>query len=678
MNVYYYYYHAMLCYVTKHIQLKLYDGMTINKFMRWRLSGFLLVFSPHMRHRNFCTHQQLVLYKSNPPFSSSPSTKTYNIRLTNLGRLGRVHEAQKLFDEMPHRDIVSYVSMITVYIKNNNLFSAERLFHAMPDRNIVADSAMIDAYAKAGRMDDACRIFNQMPHRNVYSWTSLISGHFRNGHVREGQKLFDQMPGKNVVSWTAVLLGYAHNGLIDQARVIFDQTPDKNVVLWTAMIKAYIDNCQTDEALKVFTAMPQRNLYSWNIMIQGCFNDNRTEEAIRLFGSMPRRNTVSWTTMVTGLVQNASVELARQYFDQMPKKDIAAWNAMITAYAGEGLMAEATELFHAMPERDIVSWNAVIGGYAKGGPKGEAFKHLILLLQCCFRPNECSITCVLTSCEDCMGLSQLHSLAIRLGLGDDLSLTNALITMYARCGDLGSARLAFDTLETKDIVSWTAMMLAYSSHGFGDHVIGNFARMLRLGFKPDEISFVAVLTACSHAGLVSKGWRFFNSMMHGYKLEARAEHYACLVDILGRAGQVDKALKVVCEMPADKRDGAVLGALLGACRLHGDDVIAKEIGQKLIDLEPSESGGYVVLANVFAACGKWEEAAKVRRQMKGKVRKIGGCSEVYVKGRNHVFFAGGDQQGWWSSNTADFIEINEMLRDKLLPEMQAGPLPLLL
>ncbi|KVH88509.1 pentatricopeptide repeat-containing protein At2g35030, mitochondrial-like [Cynara cardunculus var. scolymus] len=649
--------------------------MNMNKFMRWRwrwrwrwtssLSGFLLVVSRH-RQRNFCTHQH-PSYKFNPPFSS-PSTKIYNIRLTNLGRVGRVHEARKLFDEMPHRDVVSYVSMITVYIKNNNLFKAEGLFRAMPERNIVADSAMINTYAKAGRMDEACRIFYQMPHRNVYSWTSLISGYFRNGHVREGQKLFNQMPGKNVVSWTAVVLGYAHNGLIDQARAIFDQTPNKNVVLWTAMIKAYIDNCQTDEALKVFIAMPQRNIYSWNIMIQGCFKDNRTEEAIGLFDSMPRRNAVSWTTMVTGLVQNASIELARQYFNQMPKKDIAAWNAMITAYAGEGLMAEASELFHTMPQRDIVSWNAVIGGYAKGlrGPKGEAFKHLILLLQCCFRPNECTITSVLISCEDCLGLSQIHTLAVRLGFGADISLTNALITMYARCGDLGYAQLAFDTLETKDIVSWTAMMLAYSSHGFGAHAIENFARMLRLGIKPDEITFVAVLTACSHTGLVSKGWRFFNSMMHAYKLEPRAEHYACLVDVLGRAGQVDKALKLVCEMPPDKRDAAVLGALLGACKLHGDDVVAKEIGQKVIDLEPSESGGYVVLANVFAACGKWEEAAQVRRQMKGKaISKIPGFSEVYVKGSNHVFYAGD------GANT-DFNDINEMLRDKLLPEMKAS------
>ncbi|KAL7592192.1 hypothetical protein Lser_V15G31926 [Lactuca serriola] len=650
------------------------------KLIRWKwrwtgsLSGYPFIFSSH-RRRTFCI--QLHSYKSNPPYpfrspdagyykpKAFPNTLyDYNIRLTELGRFGKVHDARKLFDEMPQRDIVSYVSMITVYIKNNDLFSAEALFHTIPERNIVADSAMIDAYTKAGRMDDAWRIFDQMPRRNVYSWTSLISGLFRNGLVSEGQKLFDEMPGKNVVSWTSVILGYAHNGLIDQARAVFDQTPNKNVVVWTAMIKVYIDNLQTDEALKLFNSMPLRNLYSWNIMIQGCFNDNRTKEAIDLFTSMPKRNHVSWTTMVTGLAQNSSTKLARQYFNQMPRKDIAAWNAMITAYTNEGLMTEANELFHRMPERNVVSWNAIIGGYAKAGPRGESFKHLIVLLHSHIRPNECTLTSVLTSCDDCVDLSQTHSLAIRLGLEHEISLANSLITMYAKCGDLESAKLAFDTFHTKDIVSWTAMMLAYSTHGFGPHAIQIFARMLRLGFHPDEITFLALLTACSHTGLVDKGWRFFNSMMHVYNVGPKSEHYACLVDILGRAGQLDKALKVVDQMPHDMRDVAVLGALLGACKLHGDDVLASEIGQKVIDFEPNESGGYVLLANVFAASGRWEEVAKVRREMKVKVSsKLPGFSQVYVKGCNYVFFVG-------DRSHTNFHEINEMLRDKILPEMK--------
>lgn len=267
-----------------------------------------------------------------------------------------------------------------------------------------------------------------------------------------------------------------------------------------------------------------------------------------------------------------------------------------------------------------------------------------------------------------MSLSQTHALAMRLGIVHDLSFTNALITIYAKCGDLGSAKHTFDTCKTKDLVSWTAMMLAYSTHGLGAHAIENFARMLRLGYKPDEITFVGLLTACSHTGFVTKGLRFFSLMKKGYNLEPRAEHYACLVDMLGRAGELDKALKVVLQMHPPKDDAAVLGALLGACRLHGDDVLANEIGQKVIQLEPTESGGYVSLANVFAASGKWEDAAKVRRQMKQKVTsKIPAFSQVCVKGGKHVFYIG-------DRSHSDFNEINEMLRDTLLPQMKLKPI----
>lgn len=605
--------------------------------------------------------------RTSAPKTVPSSTAIYNcnLKITTLGRLGKVNEARRLFDQMLQRDVVSYASMITVYLKNNDLPSAEMLLLRMPERCVVADSAMISAYAKAGRIVDAQKIFDHMPDRNVFSWTSLVSGYFRSGLVSKARHLFDQMPEKNVVSWTTALLGYAHNGLIDQARTTFDQMPERNVVSWTAMIKSYTDNYQIDEACKLFHEMPERNLYSWNIIIQGCLDNNRVNEAIRLFNSMPQRNAISWTTMVTGLARNGSTKLARSYFDQMPNKDIAAWNAMITAYADEGLMTQANVLFHQMRERNTVTWNAIIDGYTRNGPEGEAFKHLILMFRCCIRPNETTLTSVLTSCEGVLELLQVHALVVLLGFEHETSLSNALVTMYSRSGDVSSARLAFENLEVKDVVSWTAMLLAYSNHGYGSQALQAFARMLRAGTKPDEITFVGVLSACSHAGLVQKGQRLFNSMVHAYGLKPRAEHYCCLVDILGRAGEVDDAMSVVCNMPPVERDGAVLGALLGACKLHGAHLgLASHIGEELIELEPNNSGGYVLLANVYAACGKWEEFAQVRMKMKErKVNKVPGFSQIEVKGMCHIFCVG-------DRSHPEAGDIYAMLREKLLPLMQ--------
>ncbi|KAL2533048.1 Pentatricopeptide repeat-containing protein [Abeliophyllum distichum] len=531
-------------------------------------------------------------------FTDSNSTYNCTVRMTELGRLGKVNEARKLFDEMTERGPVSYSSMITIYLKNNDIYKAERLFHEMPDskRNLVADSAMIHAYVEAGKIDEAQKIFNQMPVRNAFSWTSLISGYFKIGKVDDARELFGKMPEreKNVVTWTNVLLGYARNGLIDEARDAFDQMPAKNVVAWTAMIRAYFENKQVDKGLKIFYMMPQRNLYSWNVTIQGCLDGNRVNEAKQLFDSMPLKNVISWTTMVMGLARNGMTEFAREYFDQMPNKDIAAWNAMITAYADEGQMVEASELFDLMPTKNFVTWNAMIDG----------------------------------------------------------------------SGDVFSAQIAFDYLEAKDVVSWTAMILAYSNHGYGDRALETFARMIRSGNKPDEITFVGVLSACSHAGLVKKGQMLFDSMRFAYGLEPNAEHYSCLTDILGRAGLVNEAFKVVHQMPPGDRDGAVLGALLGACKLHGDVELADYIGDELLDLEPASSGGYVVLANLYAACGKWDKFAQLRKKMKERrVKKVPGFSQIEVNGKSHIFLVG-------DRSHPEMEEIYIVLKEKLLPLMQ--------
>ncbi|XP_010243081.1 PREDICTED: pentatricopeptide repeat-containing protein At4g02750-like [Nelumbo nucifera] len=588
----------------------------------------------------------------------------FNLKIADLGRCRKVEEARMVFDGMSQRDTVSYTSMITVYLKNGDLQRAERLFRAMPTRSVVAESAMIDGYAKANRLEDAQRIFDEMPERNVFSWTSLISGYLRMGRVEEARQLFNQMPVKNTVSWTTMVMGYARNGLIGDARVLFDQMPMKNVIAWTAMIKSYVENHHLDEARKLFNEMPQRNMYSWNIMISGYLDNGRVSEAIELFKLMPQKNTISWTIMVSGLARNGLTKDARDHFDQMPIKDIAAWNAMITAYADNGSMTKASELFNLMPERNIVTWNAIVDGYAKNGPEEEALKHLVLMLRTCYRPNEATITSVLTACSSMLELMQAHALVISLGFEHETSLTNALVTMYSRCGDVDSSRMAFEDLGSKDVVSWTAMILAYSNHGYGNHALEVFGRMLRSGAKPDEITFVGVLSACSHAGFVEKGLRLFDSIGHVYGLEPKAEHYSCLVDLLGRAGYVAEALRVVNQMPPSKRDEAVLGALLGAGKLHGDVEVVRQIGEKLIELEPTSSGGYVLLANTYAALGKWDDFALVRKKMKERnVKKVPGFSQIEVRNKSRVFFVG-------DRSHPQVKEIYAMLLETLLPQMK--------
>lgn len=587
-----------------------------------------------------------------------------NIELGRLGSRGKIDEARKLFDEMPIRDVVSYASMISIYLKNNDILKAESLYRGMTERNIVADSAMVNAYAKAGRLEVAQMIFDSMPSKNVFSWTGLISGYFKNGRVDEAFQLFQQMPEKNVVSWTTVLVGFARNGFIDRARETFDHMPVKNVVSWTAMIRAYLENNEVERALQLFNHMPHRNIYSWNIMIQGCLDYEKVNEAVQLFSSMPYRNTVSWTTMVSGLARNGFTDSARDYFDQMPCKDITAWNAMISAYANKELMGMASDLFDMMPDKNTATWNALIDGYAKVGAMNEAIRHFLLMLRNFHRPNVITLTSVLISCEGMVELLQSHGFVIRLGLDQETSVTNALISVYSKLGDFKSAQIAFKNLEAKDFVSWTSMILTYTNHGFGNQALQVFAQMLRSGHKPDEVTFIGVLSACNHAGLVKKGRKLFDSMRYAYSINPTAEHYCCLVDLLGRAGQVNEAMKVVSQMPSGECDAAVLGALVSSFKLHGEVTLANLMGEKLLELEPSNSGSYVLMANLYAACGMWNSFASVRRKMnERKVSKVPGFSQVEVKGKNHVFLAG-------DKSHPEMQEIYVLILEMLLPVMQ--------
>ncbi|KAE9591552.1 hypothetical protein Lal_00039041 [Lupinus albus] len=606
------------------------------------LSKHSRIFSRSHLSSHFLRHFKASIFIDPNQLSDTNSTlHKRNAEITILGRHGKVSEARKLFDEMPHRDLVSYNSIITVYLKNKDLTIAETIFNSMPQRNIVAESAMIDGYAKGGRLDDARKLFDEMPERNEFSWTSMISGYFRCGRIEEAMHLFDQMPRKNVVSWTTVVLGFARNGLMDRAREFFDVMPEKNTIAWTAMVKSYLDNGFFNEAYKLFLEMPQKNIRSWNIIISGCLSANRVNEAIQLFELMPDRSHVSWTAMVSGLAQNKMIGIARKYFDLMPYKDLAAWTAMITAYVDEVLLDEAREIFNLLPEKNVVAWNTMIDGYARNGDEGEALRFFVLMLRSCYRPNETTMTSVVTSCDGMLELMQVHAIVIRLGFDHDTWLTNTLITLYSKSGDLCSALLVFELHKSKDVVTWTAMVVAFSNHGHGQHALQLFACMIVSGIKPDEVTFVGLLSACSHAGLVNQGRRLFDSIKGTYDLNPKAEHYSCLVDILGRAGLVNEAMEVVSRIHPSDRDEAVLVALLGACKQHGDVAMANFIGEKLLELEPSSSGGYVLLANTYAANGQWDELAQVRKRMRERnVKKIPGYSQIQVNGRTHVFFIG--------------------------------------
>ncbi|KAF7044882.1 hypothetical protein CFC21_054050 [Triticum aestivum] len=574
-------------------------------------------------------------------------------------------QVRAVLDERPRRDAVAYAATIGLHLRSRDLPRAQAPASA---RGPHPDTVTLDGHLKAGRVDRARRLFDGMAVKSVAAWTSMVSGYCRAGRVDEARKLFDAMPARNVVSWTAMAQGYVGSGMLREARELFDQMPERNVVTWTVMVKAYADHSDFQEAMELFDRMPQRNPYSWSAMISGFLRAGKVDEAVRLFERMPGRNVVSWTTMVTGLAQNGRVSMAREFFDRMPRnKDIAAWNAMVTAYANDGQMNEAQSLFDSMPAKNLVSWNALIHGYAKDERKDEIIGLFLLMLRSAVSPDITTLISVLVTSNSTIEVGQIHGFATTRGLLSDTSLGNALLTMYSRSGDLRSAWQAFKMLQEKDAITWTSMMQAFANHGCASYALQAFAQMLRNGYKPSSTTFTgsAVSLQPCRSCRQRPGNLRINFPATGSK--PTIEHHTCLVDILGRAGHVREAMKIVATMPLDMHDDAVLRTLLGACMMHNEVDAAREVGEALAKSDgPSGSdsdGYYKVLANVFGSGRRWEEMAGVWKAMKGSnVRRTPGVSQIVVDARTHMFFS--RDQGH-----PQCAEIYEMLDDTLVPQM---------
>eukprot|EP01018_Ginkgo_biloba_P005740 Gb_18207 [translate_table: standard] len=555
----------------------------------------------------------------------------------------RIEDARQLFDVMPERNVVSWTTMIAGYTQSGRVEDAYQLFEEMPERDVVSWNAMIAGYVQNGRIDDGHRLFDRMPHRDVVSWNTMISGYALNGKVDDARRLFDRMPERSVVSWTTMIGGYVREGRVEEARQLFGKMPKRNVISWNEMIAAYAQSGRMEEARHLFDQMPKRNLVSWTVMVSKYAQCGRIEDARKLFDKMPERNVVSWTAMVAGYAQNGRIEEARHLFDQMPERDVVSWTAIIAGYAQDGRVEDAHHMFNEMPERNVVSWNAIIAGYEQNGRAGEALELFAQMRQTDLNPNQSTFASILSACATLAALErgkQVHDQTIKMGYGSDLFVGNALISMYSKCGNVNEAHQKFDQMVDHDVVSWNAIIGGYAQHGNGKKVLELFQQMQRAGIKPDSITFVGVLSACSHAGLVDEGWHHFDSMTREWSLTPRSEHYACMVDLLGRSGYLDEAEDFVNNMPFEP-DASMWGALLGACRVHGNLELGNRAAECLFRLEPQNAGTYVLMSHIYAAAGRWNDVAKVRMMMKDhRIKKPVGCSWIEVRNSVHVFVAG--------------------------------------
>lgn len=477
------------------------------------------------------------------------------------------------------------------------------------------------------------------------------------GEIGYARRIFDGSMGTaNVFLWTAMITAYSrHQSQVTVEGILIYRKMQRHVIkpnsfTLSSVLKACSFLLAVQEGNQIHCHSIKLGLNS-DIYVQTTMADmyakfGSIESAIYLFETISERNVVVCNAMIVCYVKAGNIEAARRIFDRMAERDSISWTAMISGYSNHGNMQAAQELFYQISERerDVSSWNALIMGYSHSGDWHRAlviFKEMQLEN---VKPNQVTMTLALSACGHIGALETAKKLHDYLKNGNGMEMNahvfNSLIDMYAKCGSLDEAHRVFQEMPFKDIVSYNAMIVGFANHGHGEDALKLFSELGVCGLKPDGVTFLGVLTACSHAGLLDLGRRYFSYMTRDYKLEPLVDHYACMVDLLGRAGLVEEAYELVKTMSVEPHAG-VWGALLAACRTFCNVEVGEIAAGKLLKMEPENPGNYVLLSNIYARANMWDDVAKVRHWMKGRgVAKTTGCSWIEIDRVVHKFLIG--------------------------------------
>lgn len=424
-----------------------------------------------------------------------------------------------------------------------------------------------------------------------------------------------------------------------------DLLPDKYT--FTFVLKACASLCSVKEGQQIHGHVIKNGLildvYICNTLLRMYARCRCFEVARHLLDRMPNRDVISWNAVLSGYVEMGLVDLAFDLFSEMPVKNLESWNFMLSGYANSGLLDEATRVFEEMPVKDVVSWNALLTGYANAGRHNEVLVLFENMQRARVKPDIRTLVTLLSTCAGIGALRQgkwVHTYVDRNGIEVNGFLATALVDMYSKCGCIEKAQEVFDGTSRKDVSTWNAMIAGLSIHGYGKHALEVFSSMVENGIKPNEVTFVSLLSACSRAGLLYESREIFGNMFSVYGIVPTIEHYGCMVDLLGRFGLLKEAKQLVEKMP--QKDVAIIWeSLLSACRNHGNVELAEHIAGKLLELDPRDNTGYVQLSNVHASKGRWSDVVDVRRKMREKrISKVPGGSMIEVDGIVHEFLAG--------------------------------------
>ncbi|WOL20285.1 hypothetical protein Cni_G29089 [Canna indica] len=487
---------------------------------------------------------------------------------------------------------------------------------------------LIRGLADAGAHDRALLLYRRLrelrggAQPDKFTFPPVLKACAHLGEFEEGVKVHGDAAelgfDSDVFVRNSLIALYGKGRALDTARRLFDEMPERNVVTWTAMIGAFVQNGHPKEALALFHQMLQErvrpNRATFLTLIPCVVSCDEADNLHKLIVRHRLESEVIVQNAIMGMYSRCGkIEHARKLFDGIAKKDLASWSSMIEAYARADLFEEAFKLFGKMKLLGVVPDHVTLLGVLRG--------------------------CSNSALASLKHAQVIHGLVIRCSLVENIMVQTAVIDNYVKRGSLSTARRIFDRLHGRNLVTWSTMISGYGMHGRGQEAVELFNHMKCL-MKPDHVSFVSVLSACSHAGLIDEGWQCFNSMTTEFGVVPGAEHYACMVDLLGRAGQLEEAREFINKMPINP-DASVWGSLLGACRIHPDAKIAELAANSLFELDCENSGRYILLSNIYTSLGKIEEAHRIRALMRQRgLKKTAGYTVVELNNKLYKFLVG--------------------------------------
>ncbi|RZB62121.1 pentatricopeptide repeat-containing protein At1g20230 [Glycine soja] len=572
-----------------------------------------------------------------------------------------------LSSHLPHPTLFSFSSLIHAFARSHHFPHVLTTFSHLHPLRLIPDAFLLPSAIKSCaslRALDPGQQLHAFAAASGFLTDSIVASSLTHMYLKcdrilDARKLFDRMPDRDVVVWSAMIAGYSRLGLVEEAKELFGEMRsggvEPNLVSWNGMLAGFGNNGFYDEAVGMFRVMlvqgfwPDGSTVSCVLPAVGCLED--VVVGAQVHGYVIKQGLGSDKFVVSAMLDMygkcGCVKEMSRVFDEVEEMEIGSLNAFLTGLSRNGMVDTALEVFNKFKDQkmelNVVTWTSIIASCSQNGKDLEALELFRDMQAYGVEPNAVTIPSLIPACGNISALmhgKEIHCFSLRRGIFDDVYVGSALIDMYAKCGRIQLARRCFDKMSALNLVSWNAVMKGYAMHGKAKETMEMFHMMLQSGQKPDLVTFTCVLSACAQNGLTEEGWRYYNSMSEEHGIEPKMEHYACLVTLLSRVGKLEEAYSIIKEMPFEP-DACVWGALLSSCRVHNNLSLGEIAAEKLFFLEPTNPGNYILLSNIYASKGLWDEENRIREVMKSKgLRKNPGYSWIEVGHKVHMLLAG--------------------------------------